>query len=125
MTDSIYKLDLFELDFLTQVINESLRVSPPVPLLSRYLTKNMNLDTTDDPINLMAGTIMLFPVTSMHEDEHILRNSKKFDPARFSFDHLKTPFSHCPFGFGKRSCPAETLAMTKIKLMVCLIMQRF
>ena len=73
----------------------------------------------------MAGTVMIYPVISIYEDEHILRNSKKFEPSRFSFDQIKKPFSHCPFGFGKRNCPAEKLSMAEIKLMVCLIMQRF
>jgi cytochrome P450 len=98
---------------------------PPVPFLSRYLTKDMNLETTDDPLNLTAGTVILYPITSFHEDKNILRDSKYFDPSRFSSNQLKTSYSHCPFGFGKRICPAEKLAMVEIKLMVCLIMQRF
>ncbi|GBC05475.1 hypothetical protein RclHR1_06240011 [Rhizophagus clarus] len=99
--------DLLNLNFLNQVVKESLSICPPIPILSRYLAKNMNLETTNDPLKLQTGTVVLYPITLIHEDAHITRDS------------------HCPFGFGDRVCPAEQLAMVEIKLMLCLIMQRF
>ncbi|RGB39123.1 cytochrome P450 [Rhizophagus diaphanus] len=117
--------DLLNLNFLNKVIKESLRICPPIPILSRYLEKNLDLETMNDPLNLQAGTVLLYPITVIHEDIHIERDSQKFDASQPSFNQLKAPFNHCPFGFGDRICPAEKLAMVEIKLMVCLIMQRF
>jgi cytochrome P450 len=102
-----------------------LKICPPIPILSRYLAKNLNLETMNDPLKLQAGTVVLYPITLIHEDVHITRDTQKLDTSQPSFDQFKTPFNHCPFGFGDRICPAKKLAMIEIKLMVCLIMQRF
>jgi hypothetical protein len=83
-----------------------LKKRPPFPVLSRYLSKNENLETTSGLLNLQTDTVLLYPIALAEDAECPLD-------------------VHCPFGFGDRGCPAEEMSMIKIQLMVCLILQRF
>ncbi|KAF0482761.1 cytochrome P450 [Gigaspora margarita] len=120
--------DLSKMDYLTQVIKEALRIHPPGTFCARLIKSGSALPKAVENLQVQAdNTTILYCIPLYHENPSYFANPKKFDPSRFSQENIKSvkPNTYCPFGFGARICPAERLAMVDIKMMVCMIMQKF
>ncbi|CAB5388304.1 unnamed protein product [Rhizophagus irregularis] len=121
--------DLSNMEYLTQVVKESLRVYLPGSFVARLLKSETILPTMDESkdLRLKANTTILYPIPLYHEDPKFFTQPEKFDPTRFSPDKIKNiePNTYCPFGFGPRICPAERFALMDIKMVTCLILQKF
>ena len=72
-------------------------------------------------------TTIIYPIPLYHENPDFFSEPEKFDLTRFSSNKIKDimPNTYCPFGFGARICSAKKIAMVDVKMMVCLMMQRF
>jgi cytochrome P450 len=109
---------------LDYAIRESLRLSPPVPLFARNVSK-------DGPANL-GGHILpanLFIVITnwlLHHDPKHWTDPEKFQPARWANGGVeRDPYGSdyfFPFGRGPRSCVGQSFALflTKLTLAVML-----
>ncbi|CAH1767151.1 3506_t:CDS:2, partial [Entrophospora sp. SA101] len=136
--------DLSKMDYLTQVVKESLRVHPPGAFCARFLKSDMNVEknttTTksslssstiephkiDNSLLLKSNTTILYPIPLLHENPNFFENPLEFKPSRFATTtNTIKPSTYCPFGFGARICPAERLALLDVKMMICLIFQKF
>ncbi|XP_071572629.1 cytochrome P450 6l1-like isoform X2 [Temnothorax nylanderi] len=92
-----------EMTYLHKVINETLRKYPPLPMLNRICTKEINLPTTN--IYLPKGTLITIPVLGLYRDSSIYPDPDKFDPERFNADEIakRHPYTFLPFGEGNES----------------------
>jgi cytochrome P450 family 20 subfamily A len=120
---SIEELD--QMSYLTNVINESLRVSVLAPWVSRV--------STDDPLtvcgfHIPAGTPIIQALGVVMQNEKFWPNPKEFDPDRFAQDNKKPlpALAFSPFGFaGKRICPGYRFAHYEIGLFLAGIVRAF
>ncbi|CAG8507459.1 5882_t:CDS:2 [Gigaspora margarita] len=120
--------EIDDLDYLTQVVKESLRLYTPGTFCARLVKTDSVRPKTVENFQLKAdNTTILYCIPLYHENPSYFVNPKKFDPSRFSRENIKNikPNTYCPFGFGARICPGERLAMIDIKMMVCMIVQKF
>ncbi|XWS66284.1 hypothetical protein CRYUN_Cryun05aG0186200 [Craigia yunnanensis] len=110
---------------LTMVINESLRLYPPVPILSRELLENMKFGD----IHVPKGVIIWTLVATLHQHPDIWGpDADKFNPERFANGvaaACKFPHVYIPFGIGPRICLGQNLAMTELKILLALILSNF
>lgn len=97
---------LQKMEFLDQVISETLRKWPPVPQVDRLCNKDYVLKVNDKTLKLEKGTPLLIPVYSIHHDAKYFPNPELFDPERFNDDSKRSiaPFTFNPFGYGPRNC---------------------
>ena len=114
--------DLPNLPYLWRVIQESLRLYPPIWM---YLRTAL----TDDEVGgqwIRAGkNIYISPyVTHRHLDFY--DNPEGFDPSRFEPDKTKDwhRFQYFPFGGGPRKCIGNNFAITEMQLVVATALQR-
>jgi cytochrome P450 len=98
--------DLPALKFTRAVVEEALRLYPPVPLLSRECV-------ADDEIRGRAvpkGSVMLVVPWLLHRHELLWERADEFLPERFMPEapkrHVK--FSYLPFSAGPRVCPGAS-----------------
>jgi len=121
--------DISQMEYLTQVVKESSRVHPSGSFVARLLKSETTLPKTGEfkEFKVQADTTVLYPIPLYHENPKFFPQPEKFDPTRFSPDKIKNigPNTFCPFGFGARICPAERFAMVEIKMVICLILQKF
>jgi unspecific monooxygenase len=115
--------DLPKLSYLTQTLQETLRLYPAVPvLMSRRAVDPISLG----PWQLPARTMFMVPVQLMHHDPRWFAEPMAFCPQRFSTDAPEIPRgAFMPFGAGPRVCLGQHLAMTEMIVIAAMLLQRF
>lgn len=106
-------------------INESLRLYPPVSVVSREALKDMKFGN----INVPTGVNLWALVTTLHTDpENWGPDSYEFNPERFGngiTGACKFPHLYMPFGVGPRVCLGQNLALVELKILISMILSRF
>ncbi|CAF0914337.1 unnamed protein product [Adineta steineri] len=113
------------ISYLTNIINESLRLSVLAPWAARV--------STDEPIvicghTIPAGTPIIQALGVVLHDENIWPNPFQFNPDRFNQENKKnfSTLAFSPFGFsGKRVCPGYRFAQYEASLFVAGIIRAF
>ncbi|EXX68026.1 Dit2p [Rhizophagus irregularis DAOM 197198w] len=91
---------LKELKYVSAIIKESLRIHPPVPVITfRKLKKPVKIDKYTLPIN----TTLLVNAWQIHHDPKYWENPKQYNPERFLNNEKRHPFAWIPFSAGPRN----------------------
>lgn len=110
---------------LTMAINESLRLYPPVSVVSREALKDMKFGEIEVPKGVNIWTL----VSTLHTDpENWGPDSYSFNPKRFEkgiTGACKLPHLYMPFGVGPRVCLGQNLALVELKILIALILTNF
>ncbi|XP_027933569.1 cytochrome P450 714C2-like [Vigna unguiculata] len=110
---------------LGMVINEALRLYPPVTVVSREALKDMKFGNLDVP----KGFNLWIMVVSLHTNPEIWGDDAyKFKPERFANGTTgccKLPHVYMPFGVGPRVCLGQNLAIVELKMIIALILSKF
>ncbi|WP_161634920.1 cytochrome P450 [Leptolyngbya sp. Heron Island J] len=115
--------DLASMSYLTCVVKEGLRMYPPVPEALRKI----DFDIQREKYFIPNGATLVIPISTLHADAENWEKPYSFVPERFDSMHeRKQPrYSYLPFGAGPKSCMGARFAMTEIRLMLSMILQRF
>ncbi|MCY0880188.1 MAG: cytochrome P450 [Firmicutes bacterium] len=103
------------------VILESLRLYPPVWLLSRTPTRTVPFDEG----TFRPGDILLISPWLMHRNAHVFPEPDAFRPERWLGSGPPPPYAFLPFGGGPRRCIGEDLALTEAVLVVSRVLAQF
>ncbi|XP_072952246.1 cytochrome P450 81Q32-like [Typha angustifolia] len=113
--------DLPNLPYLHCVIKETLRLFPPGPLL---LPHESSEDCTVQGFRVPRGTMLLVNVYAIQRDPEWWDDPTEFRPERFENEEVEG-FRNFPFGYGRRRCPGEVLAMRLMALALASLVQCF
>ncbi|CAH0380969.1 unnamed protein product [Bemisia tabaci] len=110
--------DLKKLQYLEQVVKETLRKYPTAGFIHRECTEPFHIP--DSSIVVEKGVRLFISTCGLHRDPKYFPEPDKFDPDRFSKEniHKIVPGSYLPFGEGPRVCVGKQLALMNIKHMV-------
>jgi len=104
------------------IIQETLRLYPPIPFLFRESNKDTELRKTGCPIK---SQIIISPWI-MHRLRSIWTKPEAFDPARFETLNSSTyRENYLPFGMGPRKCPGAAFAMLESQLVLINLLGRY
>ena len=114
---------LKQLSYTRQVIEEGMRLYPPVWGVSRYAKEED--EWNGHPIK--AGTITLLFIYHLHRHADLWENPESFDPDRFAPEKVKIrpKAQYLPFGAGPRMCLGNHFAMMEMQLLLPLLVQNF
>jgi len=119
--DNITYEKLHKLKYTRQVIDESLRLYPPVPLDVRINTKP---DVLPSGHSIPAGTKVIYPGWIIHRLSQYWNDPLAFQPERWETDTFK-PFQFVAFHGGPRVCLGQNLAYEEIKVALCFLLPLF
>jgi cytochrome P450 len=112
--------DLQQLVYTKAVLNESMRLRPPVGIMMRRISK----DTELDGYLLKQGRLSIFSIYNIHHHPDFWQQPEQFDPERFLSDENRR-FSFMPFGTGERICIGNHFALLESQLLLSMIIQHF
>jgi cytochrome P450 len=115
--------DLPNLIYTRMVIEETMRLYPPVWLTSR-------VPTTDDIIDgyhIPAGASVFISPYVTHRRPDLWDDPQRFDPQRFTPEQAaaRPRFTYIPFGGGPRLCIGSAFAMMEAQVIVPMINQHY
>ncbi|MEU6412215.1 cytochrome P450 [Microbispora sp. NPDC046933] len=115
--------DADQLTFAGMVVQEALRMYPPIWIYPRDAIGDDELNGYHIPA---GSSVVLSPLVSQRNPE-LFPNPQVFDPHRFAGDAVKRlpRLSYYPFGGGPRMCVGNLMALLELKLIISMIAQRF
>ncbi|KHN73937.1 Cytochrome P450 3A31 [Toxocara canis] len=121
--ESIEYDDVMKMPYIEQVMNETLRMYPPVSRNDRKCRSDITLNG----ITIEKDTFVFVPTFAVHYDERNYPNPHVFDPDRFSPSEKvkRNPFTFVPFGIGPRSCIGQRFAQIEIRLALAYLLHKF
>ncbi len=111
---------LNELTYLDAVINESLRLHPPVPFITRKVVDAFSLGEKHLGKNEELGV----SISLLHRSPLIWNDPLHFSPERF-LEKRSSPHEFAPFGGSNRKCIGANLAINELKILTSLFMKEF
>jgi len=117
----VFTLDtLSDFKLLDNVINETLRMYPPVaPFTARIASQ----DYVYEGIRIPKGTGIYIGVTHIHNDSKLWSEPGKFKPERFESKYDKLSF--LGFGGGPRNCIGMRFAYAELKLVIANMLTKY
>jgi len=113
---------LAAMQYTQQVLEETLRLYPPVWLFTRRSREDDELDEYDVPDDT---DIYLSPFI-LHRTAEFWPNPDRFDPDRFAEGRLpKNERPYFPFSLGPRRCLGEYFSFLEMKVHLGLLLPRF
>jgi cytochrome P450 len=115
--------DLSKLVYARMVIDESMRIYPPVHTIARQAIGEDTLLGQRIP---KGSTVMIAPWV-LHRHLKLWENPSAFDPERFSAEGSagRARFSYLPFGGGKRICIGAAFSLAEATILLATLAQRY
>ena len=116
--------DLMSLTYTTQVIKETMRIYPPMPVTIRRSLKDGMLGR----YRIRKGDIILVGALAAQRDPRYWGpDPDRFDPEQFAMDRVVSRPRHAfiPFSIGKRQCMAQEVTFMMLRVVLFEIYLRY
>jgi cytochrome P450 len=116
--------DLEQLEELTWVMREALRLTPPLTSMPRMCVKDTEFQGYSIPAGSMVG---IYPM-HVHYMPSLWSNPESFDPERFSparQEDKRHAFAWVPFGGGAHVCIGQHFATLQVKAIMHQLLLRY
>lgn len=112
--------DLDAMPYITQVLEEAMRLYPPVGLVIRAV---MAQDELCGRV-MKPGDILFLPIWALHRHEMWWERPELFEPERFAPGTRYDKYQYLPFGAGPRVCVAANFAMMQAGIILSTLLAR-
>lgn len=119
-----YEVVMKKLNYLEQVMNETLRLYPPG---LTFVTREAAEAFEFKGIKFKAGTCFMVPLYQMQREPRFWPDPLKFNPDRFAPENEKKLNSRAfvPFGIGPRNCIGMKIAVLNLKFTMARLVQNY
>jgi cytochrome P450 len=115
--------DYLKLSYTRQVIQETMRIYPPIWSLARTAEAADKIGDCD----VEAGDTIVLCTYVAHHDPRYWAEPERFEPERFNAERAKgrAPYSYLPFGGGRRACIGGAMSQVENVLALSLLLRDF
>jgi cytochrome P450 len=115
--------DVQEFEYVEWVVDEAMRLYPPVYTLFREPTEDVELSGYQLP----EGSALMLSQWAVHRSPRWYDNPDQFEPERWATDRVKERprFAYFPFGGGPRHCIGKHLAKLEAQLILARTASQF
>lgn len=113
--------DLPKLEYLSQVVDEILRLYPPAWITDRMAVE----DDEFNGIKIAKGAIVATYIYGAHHSPAHWEDPEDFRPERFAKNAKILPFAYLPFGGGPRLCIGNHFALMEMQLVIAEMAWRY
>jgi cytochrome P450 len=108
---------------IRQILEESMRLYPPVGMLAREVLQTDELCGRQ----IHANDVVFLPLYALHRHELLWDEPNAFRPERFSAEAAKVRdrYTYLPFGAGPRVCVGANFAMMQAQIILATLLARF
>ncbi|RHZ64669.1 hypothetical protein CDV55_104368 [Aspergillus turcosus] len=136
-TDAIRRADLRQMRYLHNIIKETLRLYPSVPVNTRTSVRATVLPTgggpdRKSPVFIPKGTAVAYSVYTLHRrpdlygmDAEVFRPERWEEDMPMNQDPISQQWGYLPFSGGPRICLGMDFAITEVAYAIVRILQRF
>jgi cytochrome P450 len=111
-----------KLPYTRAVVNEALRLYPPVAAIARVAIAADQVDGAAIP----SGSLVMISPWVLHRHVRLWSEPDAFDPSRFLGEKPQAHrFAYLPFGAGPRICVGAQFALAEAGLVLAMLVQRF
>lgn len=110
-----------QLTYLEQVMDETLRLYPPIHLGSRLAARDLEFDG----YTIAKDTRVLYSIYLTQRNPAYWPEPDRFDPERFAPNIKHEPYNFLPFGGGPRNCIGMAFAQVEMRVVLARLLQRF
>ncbi|KAJ4833362.1 hypothetical protein Tsubulata_002614 [Turnera subulata] len=115
--------DLPHLTHLHNIVNETMRMYPSAPLTTPHQSSQ---ECVVGGFRIPARTTLVFNLWAIQNDPKLWDDPTVFKPERFEgVEGSRDGFRFMPFGYGRRGCPGEGLALRVAELALGTLIQCF
>jgi cytochrome P450 len=116
--------DLPKLAYLRQVLDETMRLYPPLPVM--ILRRAAAADAVCGR-RVPRGSLIAIMPWVLHRHRCLWEDPERFDPDRFGAAETaaRSRYSYLPFGIGPHVCAGASLATMQMVIAVAVLAQRF
>ena len=109
--------------YFDMVINETLRLYPVIPQISR--TCNEDIFIKEENITIPKYSTIIIPFYISNRDPNIWENPKQFNPDRFKERGNLLKKGYFPFCYGQRTCIGNHLANIETKIVMYNLIKKY
>ncbi|MFK8082928.1 MAG: cytochrome P450 [Granulosicoccus sp.] len=119
--------DLDKLGFIRRMVDETLRLYPPVWLFSRKALHSDTFTSAAGDVSIPAGTDVFLSPYFLHRDKRHWHEPETVNPDRFLDENTRERNKHVyyPFSLGSRRCIGEFFSLVDMQLHIGLLAQHF
>jgi cytochrome P450 len=111
-----------KLPYTRAVVNEALRLYPPVATIARASVAADRVDGAAIP----GGSLIMISPWVLHRHANLWSDPDAFDPSRFLGEKPQAHrFAYMPFGAGPRICVGAQFALAEAGLVLAMLVQQF
>ncbi len=125
--DAITFADVKKLPYTSAVINETLRLYPPVPFLAREAMEDADINGQ----HFKKGSIVIVAPWLLHRnpelwpDADVFRPERHLESAKQAGGERRSKYSYIPFSIGPRICAGLTFGETEAILSLAVLAKNF
>jgi cytochrome P450 len=109
--------------YVRQVLEEAMRLYPPVGMLARNVRERDELGGRE----ILPNDTVFLPIYALHRHLMWWRDPDGFDPDRFAPEEAggRDRYQYLPFGAGPRVCVGANFAMMQAQIILATLLARF